>query len=268
MRTRRSEIDHLHALRSIPARLFLLFCLSSSLRAVDPTTHISQYAHTAWRIQDGFFSGAPNAITQTADGYLWIGTQNGLFRFDGVRFTPLVPASGKLASSGIFSLLGGTDGSLWIGTGVNLARLKDGALTNFMEGRGRVNAIVRDHHGTIWITRARVRDESGPLCQVADTRLLCMGKADGITPPYASHLTEDPEGNLWFASANFVTRWKHGSSARFVPPGLKQAENVSAVQALAATRDGSIWTGTDRQGRGAGLQQLIQGPGDLLPPPD
>jgi ligand-binding sensor domain-containing protein len=259
MRTRRSEVDHLHALRSIPARLLLLFCLSSSLRAVDPTTHISQYAHSAWRIQDGVFSGAPNAITQTADGYLWIGTPNGLFRFDGVRFTSLAPAEGKLPLGAIFSLLGGTDGSLWIGTESSLARLRDGVVTKFTDGRGRVNAIIQDHNGTVWITRSRPLDEKGPLCQVVDARLLCKGKADGITRLYAGPLVEDLAGNLWLGSANILTRWRVGSSATFAPAALNQAEGVSGVQALAVTRDGSIWSGIDRKGRGLGLQQLIKG---------
>ena len=74
--------------------LFLFFALSSAW-GVDSSRHISQYGHTAWRIQDGVFSGAPNAIAQTTDGYLWIGTQNGLIRFDGVRFVPWVPLKGK-----------------------------------------------------------------------------------------------------------------------------------------------------------------------------
>jgi ligand-binding sensor domain-containing protein len=246
-------------LRSIPARFLLLFCFSHSLRAVDPGTHISQYAHTAWRIQDGFFSGAPNAITQTADGYLWIGTQNGLFRFDGVRFTPLVPADGQLAPSGIFSLLGGTEGSLWIGTGTNLARLKDGVLTNFTDGLGRINVILRDRHGTVWITRSRTRDESGPLCQVVDTRLHCKGRADGIGHPYAGPLVEDLDGNLWVGSASTLTRWRPDSSATFAPTSLKQAEGLSGLQALAVTGDGSIWTGINRKGPGLGLRHLIKG---------
>ena len=259
MERRRARHENLHILRSIPARSLLLFCFCNSLWAVDPATLISQYAHTAWRIQDGVFSGAPIAITQTADGYLCIGTQDGLFRFDGVRFTPLVPVHGKLESSGIFSLLGEPDGSWWIGTGANLARLKDGVLTNFREGRGRVNAIVRDRNGTVRITRSRVHDESGPLCQVVDTRLFCKGKADGITRLYAGPLIEDLDGNLWFGSANIVTRWRRGSSVTFAPPGLKQAEGVSVVQALAVARDGSIWRGIGRKGRGLGLQQLMKG---------
>jgi ligand-binding sensor domain-containing protein len=90
--------------------------VASSVWAVDPSRHISQYAHTAWRIQDGVFSGTPNAISQATDGYVWIGMEAGLVRFDGVRFVPRTPPDGKhLPSSNITSLLGARDGSLWIG---------------------------------------------------------------------------------------------------------------------------------------------------------
>jgi len=85
--------------------------------ALDPDLRISQYAHTAWRVRDGTFAGAPSAIAQTTDGYVWIGTLAGLLRFDGVRFVPLVPPAGKhLPNPAVISLLGATDGSLWIGT--------------------------------------------------------------------------------------------------------------------------------------------------------
>src|ERR1700685_3798256 len=87
-------------------------CLFSALlcrpaSALDPNRKISQYGHTAWRIQDGVFSGAPHAITQTTDGYLWIGTEAGLWRFDGVRFVPWTSPDGQLLpSSAIDVLLG------------------------------------------------------------------------------------------------------------------------------------------------------------------
>src|SRR5215472_10767236 len=56
-----------------------------SVLALDPSLDISQYAHTAWKVRDGFTKGAIYAIAQTPDGYLWLGTEFGLFRFDGVR---------------------------------------------------------------------------------------------------------------------------------------------------------------------------------------
>ena len=91
-----------------------LFCTVSAW-AVDPDRRISQYAHTAWRTQDGFFTGVPWAVAQTKDGYLWVGTTSGLFRFDGVRFTSW-NANVQLHSREVMTLLGAGDGSLWIGT--------------------------------------------------------------------------------------------------------------------------------------------------------
>ena len=239
---------------------FLIVFFAVSLAwAVDPTRHITQYAHTSWRIQDGVFTGAPNAIAQSTDGYVWIGTQNGLVRFDGVRFIPWVPPSWKLLSGGIFSLLADADGSLWIGTGGNLARFKDGSLINYTDAPGRINAILKHRNGTVWLTRSRVHDGGGPLCQVVDTNLRCYGKADGIAPPYAGPLVDDQEGNLWIGSASVLTRWRAGSSTTIEPPGLKRAEGLSGVKALAVTRDGSIWAGMNRRGPGMGLQHLSQG---------
>jgi signal transduction histidine kinase/ligand-binding sensor domain-containing protein len=240
--------------------LFLLFTATSAL-AVDPGRRISQYAHTAWRIQDGIFSGAPNAITQTADGYLWIGTQTELVRFDGVRFVRWTPTEGKpgLLTNSVFSLLAPRDGSLWIGTGTNLARLKDGDLVNYTDGLGRINSILEDRQGRVWIVRSRVRDSTGPLCQVTDAKLRCFGKEDGIPFPYASSLAEDSEGNFWIGSSDGLTRWRDGSSDTYSPSGLKSARGLSGVAGLAAVPDGSLWFGISSPGPGLGLQQMTGG---------
>lgn len=90
---------------------------------LDPGTALTQYGHTAWRVREGHFAGAPSAVTQTRDGFLWIGTQTGLIRFDGVRFMPWQPPAGsQLPNERIVSLLGARDGSLWIGTANGLAQ--------------------------------------------------------------------------------------------------------------------------------------------------
>jgi hypothetical protein len=74
-------------------RSFLFCVLSlwltlSAAHALDPNKRLAQYAHTAWRIQDGFLPNTPFWISQTKDEYLWVGGGNGALRFDGVRFTP------------------------------------------------------------------------------------------------------------------------------------------------------------------------------------
>ena len=84
--------------------------------ALDPSLNISQYAHTSWRVRDGTFAGSINAITRTPDGYIWLGTEFGLFRFDGVRPVPWhLEGDHALAAGTIVKLLTTRDGTLWIG---------------------------------------------------------------------------------------------------------------------------------------------------------
>src|SRR5262245_25239999 len=84
--------------------------------ALNPAVDVSQYAHTSWKIRDGFTKGTINSIAQTPDGYLWLGTEFGLLRFDGHRNTPWQPANEQLPSNYIIKLLTSRDGTLWIGT--------------------------------------------------------------------------------------------------------------------------------------------------------
>src|SRR6202045_2947940 len=93
----------------------MLLAPSPCAFALNPALDVSQYAHTSWKIRDGFTRGVINSIAQTPDGYLWLGTEFGLLRFDGVKKVPWPPA-GHLPSDEIFKLLAATDGTLWIGT--------------------------------------------------------------------------------------------------------------------------------------------------------
>jgi signal transduction histidine kinase/ligand-binding sensor domain-containing protein len=244
--------------------LCLLLCCFTvkTTWAVDPTRHISQYAHTAWRIQDGVFSGAPNAITQTKDGYLWIGTEAGLLRFDGVRFVAWTPPDGKyLPSSNVTSLLGARDGSLWIGMEGGLSHWDNQRLTNYLVKPERINSIVEDRNGIVWFVRTRLSEASeGGLCQVIGSRVQCYGKADGVSASDgAASLVEDSLGSLWIGSDTAVVRWKPGSSSTFMLTELKSKQGINGVKSLATDADGSVWVGIDLAGRGLGLQQIVQG---------
>src|ERR1700688_2879503 len=244
----------------------LLFCavvffpFTSPVGALDTSRQISQYGHTAWRIEDGVFAGAPNVIAQTTDGYLWIGTQAGLTRFDGVRFVSWRPPEGKeLPSSRINSLLGARDGSLWIGTAMGLARWRNGELTNYRDPTGSIMAILEDRAGTIWIARANVSDTNGPLCKVTDTGVRCYGRDDGLALRSAVTLANDTLGNVWLAGGAIVSRWQSNSADTYVPAALNPAENFNGVVALAGGPDGSVWVGLVHAGKSGGLQQLVQG---------
>ncbi len=246
-----------------PRRLLFCFVLFfftiSPVGALDTSRQISQYGHTAWRIEDGVFAGAPNVMAQTTDGYLWIGTQAGLMRFDGVRFVSWRPPEGsELPSSRINSLLGARDGSLWIGTSTGLARWRNGNLTNYRDATGSIMSILEDRAGTIWIARANLSETKGPLCKVIDTGLRCYGRDDGLALPFAVTLANDTLGNIWLAGGAMVSRWPT-SSDTYVPAALNPAENFNGVVALAGGPDGSVWVGLVHAGRGGGLQQLAHG---------
>src|SRR5258706_14605784 len=114
------------ARRLIIALAVLLFGAREA-PALDAALDISQYAHTAWKVRDGHLPGEILAIAQTSDGYLWLGTELGLLRFDGIRFTPWQPPNDQaLPSKYILALLSARDGTLWIGTLKGLASWKDG----------------------------------------------------------------------------------------------------------------------------------------------
>lgn len=236
--------------------------LATPAFGLDPERQISQYGHTAWRTRDGVFAGSPHAITQTTDGYLWIGTEAGLVRFDGASFVPWVPPKGtSLPSPVIISLLAGRDGSLWIGTGAGLARWKNQTLTNFTDAPGRINAILEDRDGTVWMGRSRILDKKGPLCQVTGASLRCHGDAEGFdfTTSGVEPLAEDPQGGLWVGTVRGVCHYRGGSLAKYFLPALENANGGAGVLALASQPDGSVWVGIGQNGKRMGLQRLKGG---------
>ncbi len=82
-------------LRRFLAVFVIVGLQTASARALDPAKHISQYGHTAWRMQDGAFNSAPETIAQTPDGYIWIGTSDGILQFDGLHFVRWTPGYGQ-----------------------------------------------------------------------------------------------------------------------------------------------------------------------------
>lgn len=248
--------------RTLSLCFLILLVAVISARALDPNKLITQYGHTAWRVQDGFLS-APNTITQTTDGYIWVGTIQGLMRFDGVKFSLWTPPEGQsLPSSGINSLHGARDGSLWIGSTGGLARLKDGQLLNYapQTGHSGINRIMEDETGTIWFTRYRVNDGKGPLCRITGEDLRCYGTADGIPPDaaYASGLKKDAAGNIWLGSA-MLCRWSPGSPASvYFEKELKHTGGDGVID-VAVSASGSIWAALDGIGPDLGVRHYSEG---------
>ena len=101
--------------------------LAFPVKALDPQKSMSQFTHAFWTAKDGI-PGPVRAIAQTPDGYLWLGTEAGLYRFDGLRFVAWEPGFGEsIPNSSVLSLCTSRDGSLWIGFGSSqVGQLRDG----------------------------------------------------------------------------------------------------------------------------------------------
>src|SRR5262245_18335767 len=178
--------------------------------ALDPSLDANQYAHTAWKIRDGFVKGEIISIAQTPDGYLWLGTEFGLLRFDGVRTVPWQsPSARHLATDVIRDLLAARDGTLWIGADQGLASWKDGKLTQYSELAGQwIFKLVDDHDGTIWVGGV-VRVPPRIRCAIQNGSAHCLGEY-GIFGRGVAGLYEDSKGNLWVAVKSGLWRWKTG----------------------------------------------------------
>ena len=242
--------------------LFLLTAILPSvgrMAALDPSHRISQYGHTAWRVQDGYFAGNSWQIAQTTDGYIWVGTSAGLFRFDGVQFVPWASMEGAQTSSNdVHGLLGARDGSLWIGTASGLIHWASGNSIKYLDGEV-INGIRQDEKGRIWVVGARPGGNSQPLCRIFAMDVHCYGKDQGVPLSSGDSLAEDTEGNLWIGGDTAFLRWRPGSSAIYRPAALQSNRGIDGVEALAAAGDGSVWVGMDVPGHQGGLQHMING---------
>ena len=234
---------------------------TTRILALDSASRISQYGHTVWRVQDGYFGSQPYAITQTKDGYIWVGTRDGLFRFDGVRFVRWVGQSGeRLPSTFVVSLLAARDGSLWIGTDAGLAHMVKGHLFVYPKGDGQaVFSILEDREGRVWFSRESSADKTHPLCQALNADIRCYGKDDGVDGFGNGPLVQDSSGAIWVGTNTTLVEWRPGSSRVYRPQALLSNKGPGGIVALATAPDGTLWVGMGFHGAGAGLQHIVDG---------
>jgi signal transduction histidine kinase/ligand-binding sensor domain-containing protein len=203
-----------------------LFCPHAL--ALAPSLDVSQYAHTAWLVRDGFTQGSISSIAQTRDGYIWLGTGFGLFRFDGVRPEHWQPPQNgeQLPSNFVVCLRVARDGTLWIGTMKGLASWKDGRLTRYPDLAGFViDSILEDHKGTVWVGNYSYAPP-GKLCAIYGTDVHCYG-LDGTLGNGVLGLFEDSNNVLWVVGRDRVWRWKPGPPRFYpIPFGTYAAEEL------------------------------------------
>ncbi len=234
---------------SICVMLTAVACgLAFPASGLDPNKSMSQFTHTAWSAKDGI-PGPVRAIAQTPDGYLWIGTQAGLYRFDGFHFIPWEGAAGgeKFPRLPVWSLLTARDGSLWIGFSSGpVGRLLNGTLRIYPAGEGLdrgVLAFAEDLNGFIW-----AGGEYG-FGRFESNRWKRVGAELGYRAPGAQSLAVDHGGTLWVVTngADFgfdKDNISVNTILKLAPLG-KQFEGtgqaLAQVRKLAEAPDGQIW---------------------------
>jgi signal transduction histidine kinase/streptogramin lyase len=226
--------------RSLSTCMFLLLSVTTAYATI-PDRDIHQLAHRSWGDRDGY-PGQPTALAQTTDGFLWLGTADGLFRFDGVHFERYVSRSGdKLPQHGpVDSLLAVPDGSLWIGyDGVGIKVLRNGNVTSYGKADGVpienfIYCILRDHDGTMWADAGR------GLIRFNGTRWEHIGREwnfpESVAHSTASALFVDSQGTLWAGIDHTVLYLKQGAK-RFEPTGAA----ADLALSIAEAPDRKIW---------------------------
>jgi len=242
---------------SVAVWLFIVLASCTCAFALNPSLDVSQYAHTEWKIRQGFTKGTIFSIAQTPDGYLWLGTEFGLVRFDGARALPWSPPAGEqLPSNWIQGLLVARDGTLWIGTEKGLASWNGVRLTGYPGVAGQVvTSLLQDGEGTLWFG---VRNP-GRLCSVRSAQTQCYGAGSfGWSVPT---LYEDHKGNMWVSAETGLWRWAPGPPVRYTFPG-----SPVEARALIEGGNGALLIATGLSGPLAGpvtapidgLKQLVR----------
>ena len=217
----------------------LIFCLNAAA-AQEPGQ--PNYFPRSWKTENGLPDNAVTAVTQTRDGYLWLGTYGGLARFDGVHFT--VFNSGDcpgLQSDRVTSLFEDTQGALWIGhERGDLTRYADGKFESLAVhetgARRKISAIAEDQDGDTWML-----NEEGTLVRARDGANCSLPNTDGV-----AQLTRDGHGKLWALSGGQLASVEAGQ----LKP-LTDTNNSNGVGyyvlGICASQDGSLWIVNDTQ---------------------
>jgi len=213
--------------------------------ALEPTTPLANFGRQGWAPENGLPQNTVQALAQTPDGFLWLGTEVGLVRFDGNGFAIFDQHSRPaLPGNDVQCLLAAKDGSLWIGTSDGLARMKNGVVTAFTTANGLPGNSVE-----------RLFLNGASVVAVTENGLgkIEAGKATRDTTIYEELMVEPlpdsrfrvtlPNGRLADANATtFAIDQGHGQAIRFRVgrelPGTR-------IQALIADHSGSLWIGTN-----------------------
>lgn len=210
--------------------------------ALSPDLRIKQFYHSAWTAKEG----APTDIedlAQTRDGYLWIASTAGLFRFDGVRFERIDAVHGqRLPSASVYALWAPPSGGLWVGYAFGGASfISNDRITNYGEREGLPVASVRgfaqDRSGTVWVATTR------GLRRFDGSQWVDVGPALHLPKTYTGMVSFDTSGTLWIAVDNSIRFLRRGESA-LTTTDIQLNGEIKFLEGP----DGTLWLIDETQG--------------------
>ena len=219
----------------------ILLCFGCPLAlALDPTRDVSEFNRQVWLTENGLPQNTVHSIVQAQDGYVWIATEEGLARFDGIRFTVFDKQNTpELKSSDIRILLEDRHGALWIGTTDGLVRLLNAKFTAFSTGDGLpsnvIEALCEDRDGSLLVVTA------AGIVRFGDSVFTSFAPQGELPKNGIKALFADQKGALWIGSSEGLARYKNGAVAKYtVQDGLANDSVVSINE----DKDGRLWIGT------------------------
>ena len=227
---------------SLPVFLTVLGCLCARPGlALNRTKSLTQYTRTIWTQEQGLPQDTIRAIAQTRDGHLWLGTDEGLARFDGYEFVIFNKDHGDLPSNSITALSAGADGSLWIGTADGLTCYRNKHFTTYKTKDGlpdnAITSVAQGRSGAVWSVAGTflTRFEAGKFTSFQS----------GTDLPIAAIriVYEDSEGNLWISGFGGVAKLVHG---KFVPVIGAASLEGAIVSCMLKDRRGDFWVGSSK----------------------
>ena len=225
----------------------LLLALSHAAMGLDPHRALAQYGHQVWQTDSGLPQNTIHCILQTSDGYLWLGTEGGLVRFDGIGFVTFDSENTpQLKSDIVYDLLQDRSGGLWISTSAGLVRYQAGSFRSFTTANGLPADTVwfsyQDHAGRMWAITA-----AGPA-YLRGEGFHPVPQMQTAAPESRRALVEDANGTIWLASNSGLFALDAAARGNDADPHLSlRLLSGMACDALAIDRMGDLWIGA-RQG--------------------
>lgn len=224
--------------------------------SLDPGRTLTQYVHRIWQAQQGLPQASIYSILQTRDGYLWLGTQTGLARFDGVRFSTLENIypniyPGAAGNLWIRNILEDSRSALWFGTNdAGLFRIENGALEHYSVKDGvpsdTIQCLISGQNGSVWVCT------SNGIARHIDGKFQIYRTSEGFASNNARAACQAADGTLWVGGDG--SRLSVWDGSRFVARPLHSIPPDTGVRAMICSSDGVLWIGTT-----GGLIQLKDG---------